>query len=171
MPSSGRHSRQRLCNWLQRSRRRWLQFCQSVRKELDFHSAGYAVWIWSDDCHTILYCTTICRTEEAVARRCIDDCKCWPEARDFWPLGNTAEAASSHDFLQWAADLRIRGELTGWSSTSIISVTTADEYWRLVLLRNLGYSFVFMTRITRGCRNSSDTKLGEKPHQKNQNVF
>ena len=48
--------------------------------------------------------------------RCIGaglDCKHWPEARESWPrvVLVSAEAASSDDFLQWAADLRVRGNL------------------------------------------------------------
>jgi hypothetical protein len=43
--------------------------------------------------------------------------------------------------LQWAADLPVRGELDR------VVAAAADEYWRrLVLLRNLGCPFVFMTR-------------------------
>jgi hypothetical protein len=49
---------------------------------------------------------------QLVTRCCIDaglDCKHWPEAQDSWPrvVLVSAEAASSDDFLQWAADLRV----------------------------------------------------------------
>jgi hypothetical protein len=39
------------------------------------------------------------------------DCKHWPKARGSWPrvILVLAKAASSDDFLQWAADLRVRG--------------------------------------------------------------
>ncbi|KFX91232.1 hypothetical protein V490_06015 [Pseudogymnoascus sp. VKM F-3557] len=48
--------------------------------------------------------------------RCIDaglDCKHWPEARESWPrvVLVSAEAASSDGFLQWAADVGVRGKL------------------------------------------------------------
>jgi superfamily II DNA helicase RecQ len=80
--------------------------------------------------------------------RCTDaglDCKHWPEARDSWPrvVLVSAEAASSDDFLQWAADLRVRID------ECHLTFTAADEYRRklrgLVLLRNLGCPFVFLT--------------------------
>jgi superfamily II DNA helicase RecQ len=49
--------------------------------------------------------------------RCIDaglDCKHWPEARESWPrvVIVSAEAASSDDFLQWIADVHVRGQLS-----------------------------------------------------------
>jgi hypothetical protein len=87
--------------------------------------------------------------------RCIDaglDCKHWPEARDSWPrvVLVSAEAASSDDFLQWAADLRVREELDRVVIDEChFTFTAADEYRRklrgLVLLRNLGCPFVFLT--------------------------
>lgn len=87
--------------------------------------------------------------------RCIDaglDCKHWPEARDSWPrvVLVSAEAASSDDFLQWAADLRVRGELDRVVIDEChLTFTAAGEYRRklrgLVLLRNLGCPFVFLT--------------------------
>jgi superfamily II DNA helicase RecQ len=87
--------------------------------------------------------------------RCTDaglDCKHWPEARDSWPrvVLVSAEAASSDDFLQWAADLRVRGELDRVVIDEChLTFTAADEYRRklrgLVLLRNLGCPFVFLT--------------------------
>lgn len=80
------------------------------------------------------------------------DCKHWPEARDSWPrvVLVSAEAASSDDFLQWAADLRVRGELDRVVIDEChLTFTAANEYWRkfrgLVLLRNLGCPFVFLT--------------------------
>ena len=87
--------------------------------------------------------------------RCIDaglDCKHWPEARDSWPrvVLVSAEAASSDDFLQWAADLRVRGELDRVVIDEYhLTFTATNEYRKklrgLVLLRNLGYPFVFLT--------------------------
>ncbi|KAH8750128.1 hypothetical protein F5882DRAFT_488067 [Hyaloscypha sp. PMI_1271] len=87
--------------------------------------------------------------------RCIDaglDCKHWPEARDSWPrvVLVSAEAASGDDFLQWAADLRVRGELDRVVLDEChLTFTAANEYRRklrgLVLLRNLGCPFVFLT--------------------------
>ena len=85
---------------------------------------------------------------------CIDaglDCKHWPEARNSWPwvVLVSAEAASSDDFLQWAADLRVRGELDRVVIDEYhLTFTAADEYRRklrgLVLLRNLDCPFVFL---------------------------
>jgi hypothetical protein len=66
--------------------------------------------------------------------RCIDagmDCKHWPEARESWPrvVLVLAEAASSDDFLQWAADLRVRGCLDRVVVDECHpTFTTADEY-------------------------------------------
>jgi superfamily II DNA helicase RecQ len=87
--------------------------------------------------------------------RCVDaglDCKHWPEARDSWPrvVLVSAEAASRDDFLQWAADLRVRGELDRVVIDEChLTFTAADEYRRklrgLVLLRNLDCPFVFLT--------------------------
>jgi superfamily II DNA helicase RecQ len=87
--------------------------------------------------------------------RCIDaglDCKHWPEARGSWPrvVLVSAEAASSDDFLQWAADLRVRGGLDRVViDECYLTFTAANEYRRklrgLVLLRNLGCPFVFLT--------------------------
>jgi superfamily II DNA helicase RecQ len=87
--------------------------------------------------------------------RCINaglDCKHWPEARESWPrvVLVSAEAASSDDFLQWAADLRIRGNLDRVVVDEChLTFTAADEYRKklrgLVLLRNLGCPFVFLT--------------------------
>lgn len=89
--------------------------------------------------------------------RCIDaglDCKHWPEARDSWPrvVLVSAEAASSDDFLQWAADLRVRGELDRVViDECYLTFTAADEYWRklrgVMFLRNLDYLFIFLIRI------------------------
>ena len=61
-----------------------------------------------------------------------------------------AEAASSDDFLQWAADLRVWGELERVVIDEChLTFTTTNEYRRklrgLVLLRNLGCPFVFLT--------------------------
>jgi hypothetical protein len=47
---------------------------------------------------------------------CIDaglDCKHWPEARESFPrlVLVSVEATSSDDFMQWAADIRVRGKL------------------------------------------------------------
>jgi superfamily II DNA helicase RecQ len=87
--------------------------------------------------------------------RCTDaglDCQHWPEARDSWPrvVLVSAEAASSDDFLQWAADLRVRGGLDRVVIDEChLTFTAADEYRRklrgLVLLRNLSCPFVFLT--------------------------
>ncbi|KFY66180.1 hypothetical protein V496_02146 [Pseudogymnoascus sp. VKM F-4515 (FW-2607)] len=87
--------------------------------------------------------------------RCIDaglDCKHWPEAREGWPrvVLVSAEAASSDDFLQWAADVGVRGKLDRVVIDEChLTFTAADEYRKklrgLVLLRNLGCPFVFLT--------------------------
>jgi superfamily II DNA helicase RecQ len=87
--------------------------------------------------------------------RCLDaglDCKHWPEARESWPRVTivSAEAAVSDDFLQWAADLRVRGRLDRVVIDEChLTFTAADEYRKklrgLVLLRNLGCPFVFLT--------------------------
>ncbi|KFZ18502.1 hypothetical protein V501_01170 [Pseudogymnoascus sp. VKM F-4519 (FW-2642)] len=87
--------------------------------------------------------------------RCIDaglDCKHWPEARESWPrvVLVSAEAASGDDFLQWAADVGVRGKLDRVVIDEChLTFTAADEYRRklrgLVNLRNLGCSFVFLT--------------------------
>ena len=87
--------------------------------------------------------------------RCIDaglDCKHWPEAQESWPrvVLVSAEAASSDDFLQWAADMRVRGKLDRVVIDEChLMFTAADEYRRklrgLVLLCNLGCPFVFLT--------------------------
>ena len=80
------------------------------------------------------------------------DCKHWPKARGSWPrvVLVSAEIASSDDFLQWAADLRVRGQLDRVVIDEChLTFTAADEYRRklrgLVLLRNLGCPFVFLT--------------------------
>ncbi|PNP37241.1 hypothetical protein TGAMA5MH_10863 [Trichoderma gamsii] len=59
--------------------------------------------------------------------RCLDagiDCKHWPQARDSWPrvVIVSAEAATGDDFMQWAADLSVRGKAgpRGHRSTSVI---------------------------------------------------
>jgi superfamily II DNA helicase RecQ len=87
--------------------------------------------------------------------RCLDaglECKHWPEARESWPrvVIVSAEAASSDDFLQWAADLRVRDRLDRVVIDEChLMFTAANEYRRklraLVLLRNLGCAFVFLT--------------------------
>jgi superfamily II DNA helicase RecQ len=87
--------------------------------------------------------------------RCLEaglECKHWPEARDSWPrvVLVSAEAASSDDFLQWAADLRVRDRLDRVVIDEChLMFTAANEYRRklraLVLLRNLGCPFVFLT--------------------------
>ena len=80
------------------------------------------------------------------------DCKYWPEACGSWPrvVLVSAKAASSNDFLQWAADLHVRGQLDRVVIDEChLTFTAADEYRRklrgLVLLRNLGCPFVFLT--------------------------
>jgi len=60
------------------------------------------------------------------------------------------EAASSDDFLQWATDLRVRGQLDRVVIDEChLTFTAIDEYRKklrgLVLLRNLGCPFVFLT--------------------------
>jgi superfamily II DNA helicase RecQ len=62
----------------------------------------------------------------------------------------SAEAASSDDFLQWAAEKRVQGELERVVLDEChLTITAADEYRRklraLVLLRNLDCPFVFLT--------------------------
>lgn len=62
----------------------------------------------------------------------------------------SAEAASSDDFLQWAAEKRVQGELERVVLDEChLTFTAADEYRRklraLVLLRNLDCPFVFLT--------------------------
>jgi hypothetical protein len=80
------------------------------------------------------------------------DCKHWLKARGSWPrvILVSIEAASSDDFLQWAADLRVRGQLDRVVIDKChLTFTITDEYWRklrgLVLLHNLGCPFVFLT--------------------------
>ena len=87
--------------------------------------------------------------------RCTDaglDCKHWPEARGSWPrvVLVLAETASSNDFLQWATDLCVRDQLDRVVIDEYhLIFTITDEYRRklrgLVLLRNLGCPFVFLT--------------------------
>jgi superfamily II DNA helicase RecQ len=81
------------------------------------------------------------------------DCKYWPKACNSWPrvVLVLAEVASSNNFLQWATDLRIRGELDRVVVDEChLTFTATNEYRRklrgLVLLRNLGCPFVFLTR-------------------------
>ncbi len=76
-----------------------------------------------------------------------------PKARDSWPqvVLVLAEAALSNDFLQQAADLCIQGELDRVViDECYLTFTTTNKYQRklrgLVLLRNLGCLFVFLTR-------------------------
>ncbi len=93
--------------------------------------------------------------KQQLATRCVDaglDCKQWPAARDSWPrvVLVSAEAASSDEFLQWAADLSVRGRLDRVVVDEChLMFTAADEYRGklrgLVLLRNLGCPFVFLT--------------------------
>lgn len=87
--------------------------------------------------------------------RCADaglECKQWPEAQDVWPRVTviSAEAAVGEDFLQWAADLSVRGRLDRIVIDEChLTFTAADEYRGklrdLVLLRGLGCPFVFLT--------------------------
>jgi superfamily II DNA helicase RecQ len=87
--------------------------------------------------------------------RCVDvglDCKQWPQARDSWPrvVIISAEAASSDDFLQWAADLRVSGRLDRVVIDEChLTFTAAHDYRKklhgLVRLRSLGCPFVFLT--------------------------
>ncbi|KAL6359132.1 hypothetical protein LRP88_09333 [Fusarium phalaenopsidis] len=87
--------------------------------------------------------------------RCVDaglDCKSWPEARESWPRVTlvSAEAAVTDDFLQWAADLSVRGRLDRVVIDECHLSFTAAETYRaklrcLVLLRSLGCPFVFLT--------------------------
>ncbi|KAI5455850.1 P-loop containing nucleoside triphosphate hydrolase protein [Mariannaea sp. PMI_226] len=87
--------------------------------------------------------------------RCTDaglDCKHWPEGREHWPRVTivSAEAAVTDDFLQWAADLAVRGRLDRVVIDEChLTFTAADEYRRklrgLVLLHNLCCPFVFLT--------------------------
>ncbi|KAM6504552.1 hypothetical protein FSOLCH5_015458 [Fusarium solani] len=87
--------------------------------------------------------------------RCVDaglDCKSWPEARETWPRVTlvSAEAAVTDDFLQWAADLSVRGRLDRVVIDECHLTFTAAETYRaklrcLVLLRSLGCPFVFLT--------------------------
>ncbi len=81
------------------------------------------------------------------------DCQHQPKARDSQPrvVLVLAEAALSNDFLQQATDLRIRGELDRVVINKYyLTFTTTNKYQRklrgLVLLYNLGYLFVFLTR-------------------------
>ncbi|KAL2207010.1 hypothetical protein CC79DRAFT_1335237 [Sarocladium strictum] len=87
--------------------------------------------------------------------RCADaglECKQWPEAQDVWPRVTviSAEAAVGEDFLQWAANLSVRGRLDRIVIDKChLTFTAADEYRGklrdLVLLRGLGCPFVFLT--------------------------
>ncbi|KAJ4175931.1 hypothetical protein NW767_015620 [Fusarium falciforme] len=87
--------------------------------------------------------------------RCVDaglDYKSWPEAHKSWPRVTlvSAEAAITDDFLQWAANLSIRGRLDRVVIDECHLSFTAAETYRaklrcLVLLRSLGYPFVFLT--------------------------
>lgn len=93
--------------------------------------------------------------KKQMAARCIEaglDCKHWPEARDSWPrvVIVSAEAAGSDNFLQWAAELSVRGKLDRVVIDEChLTFTAADEYRRklrgLVRLRSLGCPFVFLT--------------------------
>ncbi len=81
------------------------------------------------------------------------DCQHWPKARNSWPrvVLVLAEAALSNNFLQQATDLYIQGELDQVViDKCYLTFTTTNEYRRklrgLVLLYNLGYLFVFLTR-------------------------
>lgn len=87
--------------------------------------------------------------------RCLDaglDCKHWPQARDSWPrvVIVSAEAATGDDFMQWAADLSVRGRLDRVVIDEChLTFTAAYEYRKklqgLVRLRSLGCPFVFLT--------------------------
>ncbi|RFU71790.1 recq family helicase, partial [Trichoderma arundinaceum] len=87
--------------------------------------------------------------------RCLDagiDCKHWPQARDSWPrvVIVSAEAATGDDFMQWAADLSVRGRLDRVVIDEChLTFTAASEYRKklqgLVRLRSLGCPFVFLT--------------------------
>ena len=87
--------------------------------------------------------------------RCVDaglDCRHWPQARGTWPrvVIVSAEAASGDDFLQWAADLSVRGRLDRVVIDEChLTFTAAYEYRKrlqgLVRLRSLGCPFVFLT--------------------------
>jgi superfamily II DNA helicase RecQ len=79
------------------------------------------------------------------------DCKYWPEAHSSWPrvILVLVETASSDDFLQWAADLHVRGQLDRVVIDEChLTFTITNEYRRkfrgLVLLCNLGCPFVFL---------------------------
>jgi superfamily II DNA helicase RecQ len=97
------------------------------------------------------------KLKRQLVTRCIKaglNCKHWPEAHKSWPqvVLVSAEAASSDNFLQWAADLRVQGKLDQVVIDKChLTFTAADEYqrklWGLVLLRNLGCPFVFLTSM------------------------
>ncbi|KAL2212891.1 hypothetical protein CC79DRAFT_1330197, partial [Sarocladium strictum] len=83
--------------------------------------------------------------------RCADaglECKQWPEAQDVWPRVTviSAEAAVGEDFLQWAADLSVRGRLDRIViNECYLTFTAANKYYSklrdLVLLWGLGCPF------------------------------
>ena len=87
--------------------------------------------------------------------RCVDaglDCRHWPQAREATPriVIVSGEAASGEDFLQWAAEIRTQGRLDRVVVDEChLTFTAALEYRKklrgLVLLRNLGCPFVFLT--------------------------
>lgn len=93
--------------------------------------------------------------KKQLVTRCLDaglDCMHWPAARDHHPrvVLVAAEVASSEDFLQWAAEKRVQGELDRVVLDEChLTFTAADEYRRrlrgLVLLRNLDCPLVFLT--------------------------
>ncbi|RYP21174.1 hypothetical protein DL767_009320 [Monosporascus sp. MG133] len=76
----------------------------------------------------------------------------WPQARNSWPrvVIVSAESALGDDFMQWAADLRVRGRLNRVVIDEChLMFTAACEYRKKlrdpVRLRTLGCSFVFLT--------------------------
>lgn len=93
--------------------------------------------------------------KKQIVARCTDasiDCGYWPKARDSWPRITiiSAEAAGSDDFLQWAADLSVRGRLDRVVIDECHLLLTAATTYRtklrdLVLLQNLSCPFVFLT--------------------------
>ncbi|KAL6689612.1 P-loop containing nucleoside triphosphate hydrolase protein [Trichoderma pleuroticola] len=89
--------------------------------------------------------------KKQLVTRCLDagiDCKHWPQACDSWPrvVIVSAEAATGDDFIQWAADLSVRGRLDRVVIDEChLTFTAAYEYrkklQRLVRLRSLGCPF------------------------------
>ncbi|KAH8585992.1 hypothetical protein B0O99DRAFT_704810 [Bisporella sp. PMI_857] len=119
------------------------------REELGVYGAGYAIWVWGND-----RSSPYAELKRQLVARCLDaglDCQHWPKARDSWP-GWFWCPRKRHPLMTFynGGGLACPGRLDRVVFDEChLTFTAATEYRRklrgLVLLRNLGCPFVFLT--------------------------